>query len=335
MTTIKTVAKRAGVSPATVSRVLSGVAGVGSDRRDRVLRAVAELDYRPNRLAANLRRQSTQTIGVVVSDIENPHFTQMVRAVEDAAFSRGRRVLLCNTDETPDKQRAYLEMLAGERVQGVILAPSDPAGAEIGRLLDLGIPLVAFDRVVDDGRADAVIIDNAEAGRRAAAHLLALGHRRIGFIGGRPEIQTGGERQAGYERAMAAAGLAPIVADGRFRLDGGRDAAARLLDAGDVTALIVANNLMTVGALQAIRERGLRIPDDLALVAVDDPFWAALTDPPLTALAQPVRRMAESAVRLLFERIDGTRTAPRCLVFDVELRVRRSCGATMLAGETR
>jgi LacI family transcriptional regulator len=134
---------------------------------------------------------------------------------------------------------------------------------------------------------------------------------------------------------MAAAGLAPIVADGRFRLDGGRDAAARLLDAGDVTALIVANNLMTVGALQAIRERGLRIPDDLALVAVDDPFWAALTDPPLTALAQPVRRMAESAVRLLFERIDGTRTAPRCLVFDVELRVRRSCGATMLAGETR
>ncbi|HEU5430389.1 MAG TPA: LacI family DNA-binding transcriptional regulator [Thermomicrobiales bacterium] len=335
MTTIKTVAERAGVSPATVSRVLSGAAGVGPDRRDRVLRAVAELGYRPNRLAANLRRQTTQTIGVVVSDIENPHFTQMVRAVEDAAFGRGCRVLLCNTDETPDKQRTYLDMLAGERVQGVILAPSDPAGDEIGRLLDLGIPLVAFDRIVDDGRADAVIVDNAEAGRRAAAHLLALGHRRIGFVGGRPEIQTGGERLAGYERAMAAAGLAPLAADGAFRLDGGRRAAETLLDGGDVTALIVANNLMTVGALQAIRERGLRVPDELALVAVDDPFWAELTDPPLTTLAQPVRRMAESAVRLLFERIAEARTAPRCLVFDVELRVRRSCGAAVRDGLVR
>jgi len=327
MTTIKTVAEKAGVSPATVSRVLSGMANVDPERRDRVLRAVAELDYRPNRLAANLRRQTTQTIGVVVSDIENPHFTQMVRAVEDAAFGRGCRVLLCNTDETADKQRAYLDMLAGERVQGVILAPSNPAGEEIGRLLDLGIPLVAFDRVVDDGRADAVIVDNAEAGRRAAEHLLALGHRRIGFVGGRPEIQTGGERLAGYERAMAAARLDPIVADGGFRLDGGRRAAGELLDAGDVTALIVANNLMAVGALQAVRERDLPVPDAVAVVAVDDPFWAELTDPPLTALAQPVRRMAESAVRLLFERIGGVRSSPRCLVFDVELRIRRSCGA--------
>ncbi|HET7092912.1 MAG TPA: substrate-binding domain-containing protein, partial [Thermomicrobiales bacterium] len=263
----------------------------------------------------------------VVSDIENPHFTQMVRAVEDAAFGRGCRVLLCNTDETPDKQRVYLDMLAGERVQGVILAPSDPAGAGIGRLLDLGIPLVAFDRIVDDGRADAVIIDSAEAGRRAAEHLIALGHRRIGFIGGRPDIQTGDERRAGYAAAMAAAGLEPLVADGGFRLDGGRRAAGILLDAGGVAALIVSNNLMTVGALQAIRERGLRIPAELALVAVDDPFWAELTDPPLTALAQPVRRMAESAVRLLFERISGGRSSPRCLVFDVELKIRRSCGA--------
>ena len=327
MTTIKTVAEQAGVSPATVSRVLSGAAKVDPERRERVLRAVADLDYRPNRLAANLRRQTTQAIGVVVSDIENPHFTQMVRAVEDAAFSRGCRVLLCNTDETADKQRAYLDMLAGERVQGVILVPSDPAGAEIGRLLDLGIPLVAFDRVVDDHRADAVIIDNAEAGRRAAEHLIAVGHRRIGLIGGRPETQTGGERLAGYERAMAAAGLAPIVADGGFRLDGGHRAAGQLLDTEDVSALIVSNNLMAVGALRAVRERGLTVPTDVAIVSVDDPFWAELVDPPLTALAQPVRRMAESAVRLLFERIAGERTSPRCLVFDVELRVRRSCGA--------
>lgn len=327
MTTIKEVAERAGVSPATVSRVMSNAASVRPAYRERVLRAVAELDYRPNLLASNLRRQTTAMIAVVVSDIENPHFTQMVRAVEDAAYARGYRVLLCNTDETPEKQRAYLDVLAAERVQGIILVPSNPAPDGIGRVLDLGIPVVAFDRLVDEPRADAVIIDNAEGARRATAHLIDAGHRRIGFVGGHPEIQTAAERAAGYAAATAAAGLPALAADGGFRLDLGRAATDDLLAHGDVTALVVANNLMTVGALQAIRGRGQRIPDDLALVTIDDPFWAALIDPPLTALAQPVRRMADAAVRLLFERIDGVRDQTRILVFDFELRVRDSCGA--------
>ena len=184
MAKIKEVAERAGVSPATVSRVLSGTPGVRPASRERVLQAVAELDYRPNRLGRNLRQQNSETLGVVVSDIENPHFTQMVRAVEDAAYGRGFRVLLCNTDEMAEKQRAYLEVLAAERVLGVILAPSDPAGEEIGRLLDLGIPVVAFDRVVGDPRADAVIVDNAEGSRRATEHLIRAGHERIGFVSG-------------------------------------------------------------------------------------------------------------------------------------------------------
>ncbi|MEW6637580.1 MAG: LacI family DNA-binding transcriptional regulator, partial [Actinomycetota bacterium] len=150
---MKDVADRAGVSPATVSRVLNGAATVRPEYRERVLAAIEELGYRPNRLASNLRRRKAETIGVVVSDIENPHFTQMVRAVEDAAYRRGYRVLLCNTDEEPEKQRSYLEVLADERVLGVILSPSDPRGAEISRLLDLGIPVVTFDRTVEDPRA--------------------------------------------------------------------------------------------------------------------------------------------------------------------------------------
>jgi DNA-binding LacI/PurR family transcriptional regulator len=332
MTTIKTVAEQAGVSPATVSRVLSGVARVRPEYRERVLRTVAALDYRPNRAASNLRRRTNETLGVVVSDIENPHFTQMVRAVEAAAFTRGFRVLLCNTDETAGKQRAYLDVLAAERVLGVILAPSDPAGDEIGLLLDRGIPLVAFDRLVRDPRADGVIIDNVEAARRATEHLIRAGHDRIGFVGGRAEIQTGAERVAGYEAAMLTAGLTPRVAGGEFRLVEGRRATERLLDAAGLTALVVGNNLMTAGALQAIRGRGLRIPHEIAFVAIDDPFWAALVDPPLTAVAQPVQRMADGAVRLLFERIEGRRQLGRCLVFDVELRVRSSCG-TVAVGD--
>lgn len=328
MAKLKQVAERAGVSSATVSRALSGAPGVTPAFRERVLQAAAELDYRPNRLASNLRRQKTTTIGVVVSDIENPHFTQMVRFVEALTYGRGYRVILCNTDETVDKQRAYLDMLMEERVEGVILVPSDPDTEEIGRLLDMGIPLVAFDRTVSDPRADAVVIDNAGGTRRATEHLLEAGHQRIGFIGGRADIQTGRERLTGYESAMAAWGFPPRSVVGAFRIDSSQSATDALLDEDrTLTAIVVANNLMTIGALRALRARNLGVPDEVALVALDDPFWAELIEPPLTTLAQPTQRMAESAVELLFERIGGSdRVRSKMVVYSFELRRRGSCG---------
>lgn len=320
-------AQRAGVSPATVSRVLNGSSTVLPEHRERVLQTVAALGYRRNGLARNLRRQKTDMIGVVISDIENPHFTQMVRAVEDAAYRKGYRVLLCNTDETAEKQRSYLHVLAAERVLGAILSPSDPSGEEIGELLDLGIPLVAFDRTVEDPRADAVTVDNVEGARRATEHLIGLRHRRVGFVGGRTDIQTGADRLAGYEAAMGAGGLEPFSAEGGFRLAQAQAATAQLLDCVQgLTALVVANNLMTAGALQVLRTRGLRVPADVALVGIDDPYWAQLVEPPLTALAQPVRRMADAAVRLLFERLGGEREHATHVVYDFELRVRGSSG---------
>ncbi len=246
------VARRAQVSPATVSRVFNGSRGVKALHRERVLRAIDELDYRPNLLARNLRRQKAGMIGVLVSDIENPHFTAMVRAVEDATYRRGYRVLLCNTDESADKQRAYLEMLAAERALGVILAPSDPAGQEIATLLDLGIPVVAFDRPVDDPRADAVVADNRDAGRRATDYLRAAGHARIGFIGD-AGVATCVARQAGYEEVLRAANLPLRIADGRSRIAGGAAAVEELVRDEEPTALVVANNLMTIGALRVLR----------------------------------------------------------------------------------
>jgi LacI family transcriptional regulator len=219
--------------------------------RSRVLAAVAELDYRPNRLARNLRRQKVDMIGVVVSDIENPHFSQAVRAVEDAAYRRGYCLLLCNTDETPAKQRIYLEMLAEERVLGVIVAPSDPGGTEISELLDLGIPVVAFDRTVADERADAVVADNVGGVRTATEHLLAAGHRRVGFIAGLTEVETGTERIEGYTAAMDAA-VEPMVAPGRFRIEAGREAALALLARGTPPTALVAC-LCAIGALRARR----------------------------------------------------------------------------------
>ena len=292
-----------------------------------MLEAATQLDYRPNRLARNLRRQKAEMIGVVVSDIENPHFSESVRVVEDHAYKAGFRLLLCNTDETPEKQRTYLEMLAEERVVAAILSPADSAGTGIEALLDIDIPVVCFDRKVDDPRADAVICDNVDGLRRATEHLIWLGHERIAYLGGRLDVETGIERLEGYTAAMRAASLTPFALDGAFRTDAAEVAAARLLDTEPrPTALVVANNLMTIGALRAIRRAGLRIPSDIALVAVDDPPWAELIDPPLTTLAQPVRALADTAMRLVLERIRGRRTEATQTVMPFELRVRESCG---------
>jgi DNA-binding LacI/PurR family transcriptional regulator len=324
---IAEVARRAGVSPATVSRVLNDDARVGEAYRGRVLAAVAELGYRPNRLARNLRRQRSGAIGVVVSAIDNPHFGEAARAIEEVAHDAGHPVLICNTDETPAKQRAYLQTMMDERVLGVILAPADPRDEAIGALIDSGIPVVAFDRAVADPRADAVIADNVRGARAATEHLIALGRREIAFVGGRTEVETGAERLDGYEIAMRAAGLTPRSADGGFRTQTACDAVAGLLRSTTPSALVVANNLMALGALQALGEARLGVPQDVALAAFDDPPWAPFTAPALTTVAQPVRRMAADAMELLLDRVRGTRSEPRRIVHPVELRVRASCGA--------
>lgn len=327
MVTISQVADHAGVSPATVSRVLNGDERVGEEYKQRVHDAVAALGYRPNRLARSLRTQRRSAIGVVVSDIENPHFSEMVRAVEDLAYGAGHHLLVCNTDESPEKQRTYLEMLADEHVLGVILSPSHPAGEEIGLLIDRGIPVVAFDREVADTRADVVIADNVRGARTATELLLRAGHEDVVFVGGRADVETGAERLDGYALTMRRAGREPRVVEADFRIEGARAVTTELL-ASDrpPTALVVANNLMTVGVLAAMRERGLRAPDDLALVGIDDPFWAPYLDPPLTVVAQPVRKMAADAMELLHDRVSGRRSEPRRIVHPFELRRRVSCG---------
>ena len=321
---IREVAERAGVSPATVSRVLNGSTTVGESKREDVLAAVNELGYRPNRTASNLRRQKAQMIGVVISDIENPHFTQMVRAVEDAAYRRGYRVVLCNTDEDPAKQRDYLGVLAAERIAGAIISPTEADAPEISELIDQGTSVVAYDRAVADRRADAVLSANIEGARMGTEHLIACGHKNIGFVSGPTRIETAAERLSGYDETISAARLRPLVAFGDFRFEGGVRATSELLAQG-ATALLVANNLMAVGALHAIKEADLRVGADVALVSIDDPPWAELTDPPLTTLAQPVREMADAAVEMLLGRLEANRKRHKHKVFPFELCHRGSC----------
>jgi DNA-binding LacI/PurR family transcriptional regulator len=307
--------------------VLNGSPRVKPEARERVLAVANRFGYQPSHLARHLRKGRTDVVGVVVSDIENPHFASLVRAIEDAVYRRGRRVLLCNTSEDAAKEASYLEVLAAERVLGVLLSPSDGNDPQIGTLLDLGIPVVAFDRSVTDPRADSVTVDNRGAAKLATQLLIDLGHRRIGFVGGLPGVQTADERLAGYLDRVRGAGLEAVVRHGDFTLEGGRRATAELIgEPPAVTALLVANNLMTLGALDVLGEGRVRVPDGVALAAFDDPPWARLIDPPLTTLAQPLRTMADAAVGILFERIADPRRQPVHPRFDLELRIRRSSG---------
>jgi LacI family transcriptional regulator, galactose operon repressor len=324
---LRDVAEHAGVSAATVSRTLNGDGRVNQELRSRVEASVVALGYRRNMLARNLRLQRIDAIGVVVSDIENPHFSEMVKVTEEQGFRLGYRVFVCGTDESPDKQATYLRMLADQRVAGVIVSPSDPGSPEIGELLDAGIPIVAFDREVSDPRADTVIADNVNGLAAATRFLIDAGHTDIGYIGGRKGVETSVERLEGYRRAMRAAGLRPRAVAADFRIEGGRRAVASLL-ASDVrpTALVVANNLMTLGALRAAHDANVRIPDDLALVGVDDPYWAEFVDPSITSLAQPVSAMAREAFQMLLARIEGDEGPPRRSLHSFGLIVRASSG---------
>jgi LacI family transcriptional regulator len=331
--TIHEVARLADVSPATVSRVLNDDPRVGTTYRERVQTAVEQLSYQPNRLARNLRRQRSGAIAVVVPDITNVHFSETIRTIEAEAYHAGHHVLVCATDENPDKQASYLDVLLQERVLGVIISPSDPFGPQIARLIDQGIPVVALDREVHDPRADAVVADNVAATRDATNLLIDAGHRDIALISGRREVETGAERLQGYEAAMVAAGLTPRWADGGFRAEGGYRATTELMGAdAPPTGLVVANNLMTVGTLSALQDLGTPIPGRVALVAIDEPNWASLVQPSLTTVAQPVRRMALDAMELLSARIAGDDGEPRRRVHPFELVVRGSSGGRVAGG---
>ena len=324
---LRDVAQHAGVSPATVSRTINGDERVDPELRGRVEASIEVLGYRRNMLARNLRLRRIDQIGVVVSDIENPHFSEMIKVTEGAAFRLGHRVVVCSTDESAAKQATYLRMLADQRVAGVIVAPSDPHAAEISELLDAGIPVVAFDRGVADKRADAVIADNVTGLATATQLLIDAGHTAIGYVGGRKGVETSDERLQGYKRAMRAAGLPIRTVVGEFQIEGARRAVARLLDrASPPTALVVANNLMVLGALRAAHDAHVRIPDDLALVGVDDPYWAEFVNPSITAIAQPVAAMAREAVGMLIARIDGDAGPPRRSLHSFGLIIRASAG---------
>ena len=310
MATMKDVAERAQVSVSTVSHVLNGTRRVSDSTRESVLAAIEELEYKQNLLAKSLKTQKTFTIGLLISDIQNPFFTSVVRGVEDVALSRGYHIFLCNTDEDPGREDEYITELIKKRVDGLIVTPAALHDDPALRLRYGNIPFVFMDRDVEGVEADVVRVDNRLGMRLIAEHLVSLGHERIGLISGPLEKASGYERYEGLRVALKELGVTledSIVQFGDFRIPSGWQGATELLRLPDPpTALVVANNQMTLGALLSLRELGFSIPSDVSVIGFDDMEWAPLANPPLTAIAQPTYEMGVKAAQMLLDKIGGT-----------------------------
>lgn len=317
------------MSKATVSRVLNGSRSVAADKAERVRRAAGELNYEPFGPAQALRQQRVRVWAVIIADIENPFFTSMVRGVEDVAYSEGYRLVLCNSDGEVAKETGYLDIAIRERMAGVIIAAASNSESHIERLAAEGIPVVAVDRRLDGARVDSVVVDNVAGAAEATRHLLDGGWRRVACIVGPSTVSTSNERLAGYRAGLRAAGVPfdrALVRRADYREAGGYKAARALLEADEPPdALFVANNLMTVGALRAIRDRGLRIPRDVAIVGFDDSPVAELMHPQVTVVAQPTYEIGRTAAELLVD--PAAARSPRDIVLAPRLIVRESSRA--------
>ncbi len=331
MVNIKDVAKLAGVAPITVSRVINNSGSVNPATRARVQQAIDELHYVPNTLAQSLRSKQTHTIALLLSDITNPFWTTIARGVEDAAAEKGFHTILCNTDEDPEKEATYLNLLLQRRVDGIVIAPTTNDKTRLTALKRQQLPSVLIDRRVAGFKSDIVCGDNRAAAERLTEYLIKLGHQRIALINGPDAISSAVERAEGYRAALHRHRLPienDLIVQGEFKQESGYALVKRLADRQPrPTAIFAANNLIAVGALQALRELGWRVPADVALACFDDIPYASAIEPFLTVVAQPAYEMGRTAARLLMERLAATRNLrPREVVLAPELIVRQSCG---------
>lgn len=322
MVKITDVAAAAGVSVATVSRALNGHPTVDPELVARVTAAADSLGYRPNAIARGLRRQKTEVVALIISDIGNPFYTAVARGFEDVAQRNGYSVLLCNADEDAEKEARYLRVAEVEQVAGVVLSPHS-ALTDVSRLR---VPLVVIDRPLDEA-VDSVMVRSVEGARLATRHLIEQGWRHPACLTGPADAATALDRLEGYRLALAEAGLeGERFVHAPFSQAGGAEAASRVLDSPEPPdALFVANAPMALGVLAELKRRGLVAGRDIGVITFDDAPWAPFTEPPMSVIAQPAYDIGVRAGELLVERIGGTAGAePRRVVLSTELIVRGS-----------
>lgn len=331
MTSIQDVANLAQVSTATASRALSRPDIVAPDTRQRVLDAAQQLGYQPNVLARSLRQGETRTIGLIVADILNPFHAMLAKGAQDAADRHGYTIFLSNSDEEPEKERRALDTLRGHLPQGLIIEPTRGTREHLKNLP--GLAVVEVDRASGSADATTVTVDNLGGAIQATRHLIELGHTRIGMIVGQLDISTAVERHEGYRLALKKAGIAynrAIVLCGNHREDDGYKAAKTILSLPAherPTALFVGNNEMSVGAVLAVRELNLRIPQDISIIGFDDSRWAQTMHPRLTVVDQPAYDLGRLACEHLIDRLGQARASPPVKVqLPTRLIIRESTG---------
>ncbi len=344
---MKDVAALAGVSMGTVSNVLNAPDKVAPSTRERVESAITQLDWSRNESARQLRAGVSTSIGMVVMDIANPFFTDVLSGAEDVVHAHRNTVQLGNSAQQSDRERDQLQLFEQQRVRGVLLAPIHGVDGYLDLLHRRGIPVVIVDRAGDHLDCCSVSVDDVEGGRLAADHLLGAGHRRIAFVGGPAHVQQVHDRQSGAERAVADHPGASLSVISTSRLDVASGvAAADRLAAGDPatrpTAAFAANDLVALGLLQGCTTHGLRVPDDLAIVGYDDISFAAAAAVPLSSIRQPREQLGVRAAELLFEEIEvvesGTTHRHQHVRFTPDLVARRSttgAGTQLRPGRSR
>ncbi len=329
---IKTVAEKADVSTATVSRVLRDYPGVKEKTRKKVLKAITYLNYEVNAVARSLRRKKTNTIGVIVGNLLSQFYSIIAKAVEDVAQKNGYNMILCNGDDDPQKELKYLKVLKSNRVDGIILTPTGKNAEYVNRLIDSGTEVVLLDRLIEGVNCDAVLADNANGAYKAVKHLIDQGYRKIAIITGYIDRTTGRERLNGYLRAISEAGIPrddTLIKVGNFKKRSGIELTKEILQMENRPEAIFVSNLdMTLGALITIKEMGLKIPDDIGIVGYDDSDWSTILNPPLTTISQPVYNLGSTASEMLIKKIEVKESAignePLIITLNTNLIVRNS-----------
>jgi DNA-binding LacI/PurR family transcriptional regulator len=329
-TTIYDIAKEANVSIATVSKVINSKGKISAEKRKEVLQVMNRLNYQPSMIATALTGKQTFTLGLLVPDISNPYFAEMARAIEDQGHRTGYSVVICSTDNKDERVENYINLLLKKSVDGIIIGTGVDNQELILHLLNRKIPVALISREMPDIPVHTVVVDDVLGGRLAAEHLLELGHTRIGVLAEDLKVISSRNRVRGFRQALREDGLSfreedAIICD--YQIGLGKQAALELLSSlNRPTALFCCNDLLAIGAIQAAKELGLRVPSELSIVGFDNTILATVTDPQLTTVAQPIEHMGKQAVNLLMQDLEQYQTVKNRIVVQPELIVRQSTG---------
>lgn len=331
MASLSDVAKKAGVSIATVSRVINNGSNVNEATRARVLKAIKDLRYQPSRVAKRLRSKSASSnlIGVLIPDIQNPFYVDVFRGIEDVAYANNYAIIMCNFAQDERKEKMYLDILQSESIDGLIAAPAHEKDNKVIKLVKDGLPIVCFDRDLIGVDVDVVLVNNRDGAFHAVDHLVKSGYKRIAHISGLAQIPSSQLREQGYRDALEANGLPydpQLVKYGDSKHKSGVQLCDELLSLPNPPdAIFTGNNLITLGALETIHKRKLKVPEEIAIIGFDDMYWSISLNPPLTAVYQPAYEIGRRAGELMIQRIKDPKRPTIQMMLNAQLMIRSSC----------